>query len=114
MSIIGDRAQEAEDARRAARVADVDVHAILLGDLDIVPPDVRAAGQDGGQHHIGIAQRFGPVQGRIDFGGIVAQGDDLLHRAPGEIEPLGVDVHQRKVGIFQQRKGEICRGRARG
>ena len=99
-----DRAQEAEDARRAARVADVGVHAVLLGDFDVVPPDVGGAGQDGRQHHVGASQRLGPIQRRGDFGGIVAQGDDLFDRAPRKVQAFRVNVHQRDLGVRQQRE----------
>ena len=48
--ITGNGAQGAEDARRAAGVADVGIDAVAGGNLDVVPPDADIAGQDGAEH----------------------------------------------------------------
>ncbi len=47
-----DGAQETKNPRRTARVAHVGIHAVFLGDFDIMPPDLCAARKDGRQHHI--------------------------------------------------------------
>jgi hypothetical protein len=99
-------AQEAEDAARSARVADVDIHAVFLGDLDVVPPDLGAARKDGGQHHIRAFERFNPVEGGGHFGGILPGLNKFQHGLVGKVEPFGVDIHQGNMGIFQQRKGQ--------
>lgn len=57
-----DGAQETKNPRRSARVAHIGIHAVLLGDFDIVPPDLRAASQDGCQHYIRALQRLNSVQ----------------------------------------------------
>jgi len=49
----GDGAEGSEDARGPARVADIGVDAVLLGDLDVVTPYVHAAGEDGDEDAIG-------------------------------------------------------------
>jgi hypothetical protein len=90
-----DGAQRSEDARRPARVADVGVDTILLGDLQVVPPDIHAAGQDSHQYHVGIFQGLGAIQRGLDFGGVLAHIHDPLHRLLGELQPLGIDIHQR-------------------
>ena len=59
-----DGAERAEDARRAARVADVDVDAVLLGDQDVVLPDVDAAGEDRAEDGVGAFERLAAVQRR--------------------------------------------------
>ena len=97
-----DGAQGAEDARWPAGVADVRVHAVLLGDQDVVPPDVERAGQDRDEDDISVAKRLGPVQRGLDPGWIVALGDDALRRAARKVEPLRIDVHQRQRGVLEQ------------
>ena len=71
-----DRAQGAEDARHAARIADVHIHAIFLGDFNIVAPDANPAGQDGDQDEVGVLQRLLAVGGRHHFGRVIAHLDD--------------------------------------
>jgi len=99
-------AQEAEDTARAARVADIDVHAEFLGDLDIVTPDLGAAGQDGGQDHVGARERLSPVEGGGDGCRALAGLDEPGHRLPDEFQPIGVDVHQGNVGVLEQGEGQ--------
>ncbi len=99
-------AQESEDAAGSARIAHVDIHSVFLGDLDIVPPDFGAAGQDGGQHHVRIPQRFHSVQRGAHRCGIFSGFDQFLHRFERIIQPLRIDIHQRDVGIRKQREGE--------
>jgi hypothetical protein len=53
-----------------------------------------------------VSQCLGAVLGGDDFGRVVPPVDGLLHRPPGEIEPLGVDVHQAERGVFGRRKCE--------
>ena len=83
-----DRAQRAEDAGWPARVADVGVHAVLLGNLDVVPPDADRRGQDGAEDGVGAFERLLAVHGREDGRRIVAFADDALDGAAREIEPL--------------------------
>ncbi len=91
-----DGAQGAEDAATPARVAHVDVDAVLLGDLDVVAPDVGRAGQDGDQHVVGAGQRLAAIERGDDGGRVLALVDDALHRLSRPFEPVGVDVHQAK------------------
>jgi hypothetical protein len=99
-------AQEAEDAAGSARVSHVDIHTVFLGDFDIIFPHLGGARQNGGQHHIGIAQGFGPVERGRDGRRVLPFGDELGDSGPGEIEPFHVDVHQSDVGIAQERKSQ--------
>ena len=94
--------QEAEDAARTARIADIDVHAVFLGDFEVVPPDLDAAGQDGGQNHVSAFESFNPVECGRDGCRAIAGLNQFDHCLFGEFQPLGVDVHQNDVGIFQQ------------
>ena len=104
-------AQEAEDAARAACIADIDIHAVFLGDLDIVSPDLDAAGQDGGQHHIGVLERLDPVEGGGDGCRVLAGLDQFDHRLFGKFQPFGIDIHQDDMGILQQWERSGCRAR---
>ena len=73
-------AQRTEDAGRAARVANVGVNPILLGDLNVVAPDIQPAGQNGDDHIVGPLQRRRAILGRRDGGGIVAHPHNLFNR----------------------------------
>jgi len=101
-----DGAQCAEDAARTPRVAHVGVHTVLLGNEDIVLPDLHIAAEDGAKHGVRAFEGRFAVHGGLDFRGIIAPFDDRFARPVGEIEPLFVDVHERYGGIPQQRKGQ--------
>ena len=101
-----DRAQVAEDAARAARVAHVGVHAVFLGNQDVVLPDVHLAVQDGGHDAVRAHERFLAVQGGDDLGRILALGHDALHGAADVVQALGVDVHQRDGRVAEGREGQ--------
>ena len=108
-----DGAQGAENARRAARIADVDIHAIFLGDLDVVAPDLCAASQDGDQDDIGVSQRFRPVQRGFDPGGVFAHVDDALDGSARELQPFGSISIRDSVASCSSGKVSISRTRSR-
>ena len=56
--------------------------------------------------YVGPFERLGAIQRRLDLGRVVAHLHDPLHGPLGEIQPLGVNVHQGDSGIFQQGKGQ--------
>ena len=99
-------AQEAEDAGRAAGVADVDVYAVLLRDLDIGAENARAAREDGDDHAVRALERDLPVEGGGDLRFVLAGGDDLMHRAVDEVQTVGIDVHQGQLAVGERREGE--------
>ena len=97
-------AQSAEDAGYAARVADVDVHAVFFGNLDIVPPNVRVAVEHGAQHAVRTGQRFRTAERRGDLRRLAGRVHNPLYAAADSIQPFGVDVHQRQLAVFKRRK----------
>jgi len=94
-----DRAQRAEDARRAASVADVGIHAVLLRDLDVGAEDLRSALQDRDQDAVRALDSLLAIRGGDDLRGVVPGGDDLLDRLPAELETLGINVHERERAV---------------
>ena len=101
-----DRAQIAEDAARAARIADVRIYAVFLGNENIVLPDVHFAVEDRGHNAVGAHERFLAVERRQHFGRILALGYDAVYRALDVIKPLGVDVHQGAGRVLKGGEGE--------
>ena len=98
-----DGAQEAEDAAWSAGVADVGVDAVLLGDEDVVLPDVDAAVEDRGDDALRVLQRLAAVERGHDLGGVLAVRHNALAGAADDVEPFGVDVHQRDRGVGEGR-----------
>ena len=108
------RAQIAENAAGAARVAHVGVHAILLGDENVVLPYIHIAGQDCGYYAFRTYERFLAVHGRFDLRGVFALGHNALHRALDGRQALRVDVHQADGGVVKRREREqVAHQRAR-
>jgi len=62
-------------------------------------PEGRRA--DGDAHGVGPLQGLFAIEGGLDFRRIVAPLDDGLDRAPREIEPFLIDVHQREGGVLK-------------
>ena len=102
----GNIAQGPEDAGHAAGIAHVDVHAVLLGNLDVIAPDVDVAVEHGADHTIRAFQRFRPVHGGSNRR-LVAEGRvDFVHAGGDLFQPQGIDVHQGNVAILKGRKGK--------
>ena len=99
-------AQGAEDAGDAAGVAHVDVHAVCLGNLDVVAPDRRIAVEDGANHAVGAVQRLRPIRRGGDYR-LAAKGlVDPLCIGRDPFQPLGIDVHQGDLTVLECREGQ--------
>ena len=70
-----------------------------------MPPDLGRAHQDRDHHIIGAAQRFDPVHRGGHGRRVFACFDDAGYSALGEIEALGVDIHQRDLAACEKREG---------
>lgn len=103
---LGDGAQGAEDARGAARVADVDIDAVLLRDQDVVLPDVQFTAEDGGKDGIGVLEGLAAVGGGRERRRVLTGRDDALARLLCHAQTLAVDVHQDDMGVLHGGEGE--------
>ena len=99
-------AQRAENAGHAAGVANVDIHAVFLRNFDIVAPHVNVAVEHRAEHAIGAGERFGAAERGRHLRGLARSVHNLLHAAANALEPVGVDIHQRDLGILKRRKRE--------
>ena len=103
----GDVTQSAENTGNTARIANVGIHTVLLGNLDIMSPDVNAAVEHGAKHTVRALEGFRPV----------CSGSDLAVRAfHGFLDPLayltdifqiiGIAIHQSNLAILECREGQ--------
>ena len=103
----GDVAQGAENTGNTAGIADVDIHAVLLGNLDVMPPDVNSAVEHGAKHTVRALEGFHPVGGG---------GDPAIRAFHGFLDPLaylvdvfqivGIEIHQSDLAILECWEGE--------
>ena len=85
---------------------DVDVHAILFGNLDIIAPDRERGRHDGAEDGVRAVERRLSVQVRLDLRRVAALSDDLADGGAGKLQPLGVHVHQRDRAVGQRGEGQ--------
>ena len=100
------RAEEAEDAARAHRVAYALVDAVLERDVYLVRYRLAPTGQDGHNDVIGAVERLAAVCRGDDLGRVAALADHLAHDGLHVAERLGVNVHEAERGGPQGREAE--------
>ena len=97
-------AQRTEYAGYAPRVADVRVHAVLFGNLNVVPPDVDVAVENRTEHAVRAFQRRFSIECSGDFRAATHCAVDLFDHPGDEREPLRVYVHERDLRVRKCRE----------